>query len=285
MSIITFWNPEREQTGVTMSVVATATKIAIERNLKVLVVSTAYKDMTIKNCFWKDSSVRKKLMQGKNFAVENGVEGLARLISSNKIEPTIITDYTHVILKNTLEILDGYIGGNDNTKEENEKNYLLISKGYPTLLNVANQYYDMVFVDLSKELDESIRNEILEQANLNIYVSAQKLSSIDKYTQLRQENPLVQGPKNFLLIGKYNKNTKYNKSNIQKYLGEKNEISVIPFNTLLFEAAEETAVVDMFLKLSNIKDTTDTNYIFMSELSKLVEKIITKLKELQMRMR
>ena len=69
------------------------------------------------------------------------------------------------------------------------------------------------------------------------------------------------------------------------YLREKKELSVIPFNILLYEAAEEVGVVDLFYRLSKIKDTTDSNYIFMKELDKLVEKIIEKIKELQMRMR
>ena len=109
MSIVTFWNADREQSGVSISTVAVATKMAIERNLKVLIVSAAYNDSTIKNCFWKENAVRKQIMAGRSssIAIENGVEGLSRLIASNKIEPENITDYTHVIFKDTLEVLDG----------------------------------------------------------------------------------------------------------------------------------------------------------------------------------
>ena len=285
MSIITFWNSDREQSGVTMSLVATATKMAIERNLKVLIVSTAYNDLTIKNCFWKDNSVRKRLMQRNNFSVENGVEGLVRLISSNKIESDSITDYTHVIFKNTLEVLDGYVENPDNTKEENKREYQSISQIYPKLLGIANQYYYMVFVDLARELDDEIQQKILQLSNLNIYVAVQKITSLDKYINLRNENPILKEPKNFVLIGRYNSHTKYNRNNLQKYLGEKKELSIMPYNTLLFEAAEETSIIDMFLRLSNIKDTSDTNYLFMVEINKLVDKIINKLKELQVRMR
>ena len=99
------------------------------------------------------------------------------------------------------------------------------------------------------------------------------------------DNPIVAEPKNIIVIGKYSHYSKYNKSNLQKYLREKKELSVIPFNILLYEAAEEVGVVDLFYRLSKIKDTTDSNYIFMKELDKLVEKIIEKIKELQMRMR
>ena len=95
MSIVTFWNADREQSGVSISTVAVATKMAIERNLKVLIVSAAYNDSTIKNCFWKENAVRKQIMadRSSSIAIENGVEGLSRLIASNKIEPENITDY------------------------------------------------------------------------------------------------------------------------------------------------------------------------------------------------
>ncbi len=286
MAIVTFWNADREQSGVSISTVAVATKMAIERNLKVLIVSAAYNDSTIKNCFWKDNAVRKKIMaDSSNVAIENGVEGLSRLLSSNKITPDTITDYTHVIFKDVLEVLDGYIEDKNKTKEENLKSYQTIAKVYPAILSVANQYYDMVLVDLSRELNEDVRNEILKIADINVYVAGQKLRSLDYYMQLKIDNPVIAEPKNIIAIGKYSHYSKYNKNNLQKYLKEKKELSVIPFNILLYEAAEEIEVVDLFYRLSRIKDTTDANYIFMKELDKLVEKIINKIQELQMRMR
>ena len=285
MSIITLWNSDRDQSGVTISTVAIATKMAIERNLRVLIISTAYNDLTIKNCFWKDNSVKKRIMQGKSIAVENGVEGLSRLITSNKIEPSSITDYTHVIFRNTLEILDGYVGNSEKTNEQNIIDYKNVSQVYPALITSANQYYDMVFVDLSRELDEKIQDEILEMSNLNIYIATQKITSLDKYLEMRNQKTMLKGPKNLIIVGRYNGHTKFNRNNLQKYLGEKKELMVVPYNTLLFEAAEETTVVDMFLRLSRIKDTSDTNYIFMEEIRKIVDKIIERLKELQVRMR
>ena len=48
MSIVTFWNDSREQTGQTLTAVAVATKMAIERNIKILLISTSINDSTIK---------------------------------------------------------------------------------------------------------------------------------------------------------------------------------------------------------------------------------------------
>ena len=75
------------------------------------------------------------------------------------------------------------------------------------------------------------------------------------------------------------------KKNITRYLDERKEIVVIPYNTLFFEAAEEASVTELFLKLRDIKDTTDDNYFFINEVQKVTEKIILRLQELQMKMR
>lgn len=143
----------------------------------------------------------------------------------------------------------------------------------------------MVFVDLNREVDEDIQQEILKQSNLNVYIAAQKLFSLDHYTELKENNPSVKGLKSFIVIGKYIHKSKYNKSNLQKHLKEKKELSVIPLNTLLFEAAEEQGIIDLFFRLNKIKDTTDNNYIFIDEVKKLGDKIIERLRELQVRMR
>lgn len=287
MSIVTFLNNDREQTGKTLASVAVATKMAIERNLKILLISTAYKDETMKNCYWKDVVVQKKILGMKNtgIGVNNGIEGLAKLIASNKIQPSIITDYTKVIFKGRLEVLNGYIGTSEKTEEQNRYDYEKTSECYGDLVRLANQYYDIVLVDLDNDLSETVKKDILSSSNLNIFVTTQKLSSLDKYNNLKNTNKEIIGPKYIPVIAKYDKNSKYNKKNIMRYLEEKKDINLIPYNILFFEAAEEADVVELFLKLRNIKDTNDDNYIFMEEVLKLVDLIIKRLQELQKKMR
>ena len=88
MSIVTFWNDDREQSGKTLTSVAVATRMAIDRNFKVLLMSTSFRDSTMKNCFFGDEVQRNlKIFGGKsnNIAVENGIEGLSKLVTSKKI--------------------------------------------------------------------------------------------------------------------------------------------------------------------------------------------------------
>lgn len=288
MSIVTFWNDDREQSGKTLTAVAVATRMAIERNYKILLISTSFQDTTMGNCFWENEVQKNaKIFGGKanNIAVENGMEGLVKLISANKLAPDVITDYTKVVFKDRLEIINSISGDNEEEFEAKLERYKKIEKSYSELIRTANQHYDMVLVDLDKYMSADVRNEILAMSNVNVIVFSQKKGSLDKYKNLIQKNAELSGPKTLPVIGKYIKESKYNSKNVMKYLGMRKEINMIPFNMLYFEAAEEAMVPDLFLRLKNVKDTSDENYIFMQEILKLVERIIKRLQELQMKKR
>lgn len=288
MSIVTFWNDDREQTGKTLTSVAVAVRMAMERNFKILLISTAYRNKTMSNCFFEDRNEKMKaLFTGKNnnIAVENGLEGLAKLISSNKIQPNIITDYTKVIFKDRLEVLAGYVGAADKSDEENLEDYRKTSESYVELIKLANQFYDMVLVDIDNQLEQSVKKDILNASNLNVLVISQRLESLKKYIALKEKNPEIIGPKCIPVLGKYNRQSKYNKKNVMRFLEEKKDLNLVPYSTLFYEAAEEANVTEMFLKLRNIRDVNDVNYFFMEEVLKLTNNIITRLQELQKKMR
>lgn len=288
MSIVTFWNDDREQSGKTLTSVAVATRMAIERNYKILLISTSFLDPTIKNCFWGSEVSRNlKLFGGKlkNIAVENGIEGLSKLIAANKLTPDVITDYTKVIFKGRLEVLNGFNGMKDADEMTNIKTYEKIAEGYVDLIRTANQYYDMVLVDLDKTIFAGIREKILEISNVNVMVFSQKKESLDRYIKYKENASSGELNKLVPVIGKYMDQSKYNLKNIMKYIGERKEINVVPFNMLYFEAAEEAMVTDLLLRLKNVKDTSDENYIFMQDVLNLTDKIIKRLQELQMKMR
>ena len=112
MSIITFVNNIKEETGKSMSLVAIATYMAIEYNNKVLILSTTDKKDKIKSCFFEDKQVKKIRLGifGENKSTldtESGIEGIAKIVRSNRLTPDMITNYTKVVFKDRLEILLG----------------------------------------------------------------------------------------------------------------------------------------------------------------------------------
>ncbi len=279
MSIVTFWNSGKEQTGKTLSIAAISTYMAIEHNYRILVISTGKGDTVLDRCFWEEKKVKKNLgLFGPNthVAMEEGINGLIKIMKSNKLEPENITNYTKIVFKDRLEILQTYKG--------NQEEYKDLSMMYPDIINLANNYYDLVLVDLDAEIDENTKKQILESSNLIIVNLSQRLSSINNFIEMKEKQPMFATKKALVLIGRYDKFSKYTIKNISRYMNEKNKVSTIPYNTLFFEAAEEAKVPDLFLRLRKTVDEEDRNGFFIAEVGRTVENIIYRLQDLQMKM-
>lgn len=278
MSVITFWNNGKEQSGKTISMVSIATFMAIEHNIKILLISTGHQDEVLNNCFWKPKKEKKNMGifgPNTNLAMEDGIEGLSKMVKANRLQPENITNYAKIVFKDRLEILQGCSGSSTQYDE--------VKKTYPEIINLANKYYDLVLVDLDKEVEKDIENDILKQSNLIIANLSQRLTSIDDFIEIREEQPILKTNKTLILISRYDKFSKYNIKNISRYMRVKNEVSTIPYNTLLFEAAEEAKVPDFFLKIRNM-DIEDRNGFFLSEVKKVSDNIMYRLQNLQTKM-
>ena len=133
------------------------------------------------------------------------------------------------------------------------------------------------------EVQEKISEPILNNSNLIVATLSQRLSSINRFLEYREENKLFKEKKTLILIGRYDKYSKYSIKNISRYMKEKNRVSTIPYNTLFFEASEEAQVPDLFWKLRNV-DPDDRNATFIEEVKRTVDNIIYRLKDLQANM-
>lgn len=273
MSIVTFWGSGEEQVGKTLAVVAVATTMAIEHNKKILVISASYKNENLKKCYWEDVTNKKQsiFIAKKGAELDNGMEGLAKITQSNKITPSSITDYTNVVFKDRLEVLLGFRRNTPTPKEE-------VGKIYAEVIYTANQYYDIVLVDLDNEIDDTAKQSILKKSDLVVTVANQKMSSINKVRKSTENLPANQ---KMLLIGRYDRSSKYTTKNIARAIGEKKELKTIPYSTLYFEASEEGTVTDLFLKLRRIEDRSDSNYFFVEQVKSATQEIMKRMQEEQ----
>lgn len=204
-----------------------------------------------------------------------GIQGLFILLKSGKITPEIITDYTKIVFKDRLELLTN-LEIEEQEDEEPMENYFEI-------IQLANQYYDYVFVDLDNSIGENQINQILKTSDIIVEVFSQRLTKIREFAEVRKNTEILRGKNTILLISKYNRNSKYKSKNIKSFLNQKKDINVIPYNNLFFEAAEEGTVPDLFLRLRKMIDKTDTHAIFIDEVKKTSQAIIDRIEELKIR--
>ena len=279
MAIITFWSNSKKQSGQTMSTLAVATYMAMEHNHKVLLLSTEYEDDVLETAFGgfvNNTSLLKSILKHPASGIDTGIEGIAKMASSNRLTPEMVQNYTKIVFKDRLEVLFAPKAGEDTT------DYFKIWGLYKDILNTANRYYDLVFVDLNKGLDDENTKQILQMSNVIVVTLEQKMRRLNEFIAMRQEEPLLKGKNVLTLVNRFDKFSKYNSRNITRYLGQKREVFTVPYNTLFYESAEEGSVAEFFLRVRKV-DATDKNGVFMEELKRATDGIIYKLQELQMR--
>ena len=276
MSIVSFWSNGKNETGKSSSIVSIATHLAVQHNYKILILDTKHNDYFYQYCYWKQEN-RMKLFnrQEPKFNIESGIDGLAKAILSNKTAPEIVTNYTRIVFSdNRLEVLS--------EASSTKNDYDVYKKIFKDIAKIANKYYDLVFIDIDTDLDEDTKNSILEVSDLVLVSMSQRKKQIDDYIKIKKDNLIFQDKPKIIILGRYDKNSKYSAKNISRYIGEKEIPSIIPYNTLFFEACNDSEVDDFFIKFRNINQK-DKNAFFFEEVNKVSEKIIYKLKELQVR--
>ena len=281
MAIITFWSNNKKQSGQTMSIAAVATYMAMEHNHKTLLMSTAYQDEVLEIAyggFESNSSMLKSLLKHQNSGIDAGIEGVAKIATSNRLTPEMIPNYTKIVFKNRLEVLFAP----KRIDENSDATYQKILTSYKDIINTANKYYEFIFIDLNKGLEQEQTKEILKMSDIIVVNLEQKLRKLNEFLKMKDEQDILSGKNVLILVDRFDKYSKYNARNITRYLGQKREVYTVPYNTAFYEACEEGRVAEFFLKMRKV-DPTDKNGMFMAEMKRITDGIIYKLQELQMR--
>ncbi len=273
MSIITFISEDIKETGQTISISAIATAMAIEHNYKILLFSTEFIDKTLENCFWNSNNRITGLFTKANVMdVSNGLEGLVRTFASNRASGDIIRSYTKPVLKDRLDILQA-------PKTVDFKEYINISSYFSQIVEVANQTYDIVLVDLSKKIPKQNKDKVLNISDLVVVNFSQNITSINNFLKLKQNNEFYRKNNVLLNIGRYNPNSKYSNKNVARYLKEKNIPMVVPYNILLSDDCAEGKIIDYFLKVQRLEGYDNKDTYFVKQLRQTVENLEYKIQE------
>lgn len=267
MSVVTFFSNDKAETSQTTSMAAIATYLSIEQNYKILLINAKYNDTSLQECFWEQSKNNRPRTD-----LETGISGLIKAIASNKISPEIITNYTRTIFKERLEVLTD----NNILREdfEKQKEYLR------SIIKLADKYYDLVFLDIEGTLEEPFIQNIIQESNLLIANTSQRIKIIKDFLQDRKKYDFINNNNTLVLMGKYDKYSKYNVKNMQR--AERiQDIYGIPYNTLFFEACNEGNLADFIINYRKVKQSSVQAPV-MESISEVAHRIIEKLKEIQM---
>lgn len=277
MAVVAFYTNGKDQAGNTVSAISLATYMGIVQNKRTLFISTSLNNNEVKRALWPVQTKKRSGLFGPNTnsasVNDNGIEGLDRIIRSNRITPDIITDYTRVALKGRLEILQGYNGSDEQYKE--------IQKQYMQIIALARQVYDMVIIDIDRELETKTKFEILNAVDIVVAMTTQKLENINNLLRTIAEGTILKKTNTIITIGKYDEKSKYNAKNISRsILRTKEIINTVPYNTVVFEDIQEGKIIDTFIRFLGL-NSKDENTFFIDEIKRLKENIEKKNEYLQ----
>lgn len=193
-------------------------------------------------------------------------------VSSNRMNPNLTTNYTKIIFKDRLEVLECFKGI--------ESDYPKVLQMYQDIIQISAQYYDIILIDLGKGRS-AFSETILNSSDVIVYGIDQRMTTINEYSELMQKTQFSSKQNTLLYCGKYQPESKYNVKNITRYLKARQGCLPILNTTLYTEAMEEGNVVDYFLKMRTVK-SEDKNVQFMNNIQELSNSIIYKIKEQQM---
>ncbi len=266
MPIVSFWSTEANgQSSATASAVAVSLMIPIKTKYKTIITQTHYNDMSLESSFFNSDK------KGRLDTSDTGVDALDRLLRSNKLTPENIANYAVPVIKGRLELLYG-------TFKNDKDSYSRILETMPVIIDYANQFYDIVLVDLNKGYESAEVNEILKRSDLIVFTMNQSLSVLKNVfknidtLKILQEKPIIP------VIGRYDRFSVYNERNIARKFNYKKKIYTMPYNTQFFDSCNDGSAANFFIQNANANIGTDRNGFFISEISTLTDAIIEAVK-------
>lgn len=271
MSIITFINVDKKEIAQSMSVAALASCMGIEHAYKCLIISTDYNDNTIERCFYNEykktqASTLINMMGRKDIDVSNGLEGLVRMFASNTATTKAIQNYTRPILNERLDLLE-------NPKVIDIRDYKKMSSYFSNIAEYANKVYDIVFVDLNKNVPKESQEKIFGLSSVVVVGLSQTQQSIDNFAALKEKNSFFMKSNVAILIGKYNPESRYTAKNIARLLNEKNVPLVVPYNITFTDNCCVGAIIDYMLSIQSLTFKNGKDGYFYEEVKKSIESL------------
>ena len=267
MPIVAFWSTEDSaQLCTTATVAAVAMMLTIRGKYRTLVTQTHYSDMSLENSFFNPDK------KAKFDTSDTGIDALDRLLRSNKLAPENIPNYATPIMRNgMLELLYG-------TFKNDKDSYSRILETMPIIVDYANQFYDIVLVDLNKGVDSSEVNSILQNSDLIVFNMSQNKTILKKSMNSLKSLKVLQEKPVIPVLGRFDRYSTFNEKNISRTYNYKKKIYTIPYNTRFFDSCNEGIVDKFFIEFANADIGTDRNGFFISEVAQLTDAIIEVIK-------
>jgi hypothetical protein len=256
-----FWSPFHGQTGQTSNLAALGTYIGIKYNIRTLLMHSQFTKSNLENAFFNQGGDALEALFD-----EKGIDALERLAMTRQLSSANFTDYTTVILSERLEILNGTSRKIADTDER-------MADTLPYILSCAKQSYDLILLDVNSGMGSKLTGIALNYADLIIVNLNQNMEVLKAYFKAEDIGPLSADKERLVLLGNYDRNSKYNARYIRRIFNYEDEIYAIPRNTAFMDEYNDHNVLRYIFANYEV-DSWDGSHEFMEMLEAVSKRIV-----------
>lgn len=258
--LVGVWSPFHGQTCNTSNAVAIATRMAVTRAVKILLMHNTINKSNMENAFFDDIANYEK--DATSIFEESGIDAMMKLAKTSQLCPSNFSDYTNILIRERLEMLFG-------TFRKDLASQELMTEQIQYIIKCARDTYKFVFLDINAgHGDLSVKT--LELADVLIISLNQNMEVLKSYFERKEWHPVLDNKPHILLLGNYDENSMYNIERIRKKFNFNGDIYPIYRNVNFADAFNHHKVIEL-LSTPNKKDDFG---LFLTGLDTIIKKLM-----------
>ena len=123
---------------------------------------------------------------------------------------------------------------------------------------------------------------MLNNSTIVCYSFKKNLKQINNFVEKKQKIELLNKNKVIPVLGNCDLLSNYNEKNTARHIGARKGIAYIPYNSFFMESASEGNVAEYFLSIKFTKSNYNKNDKFLKGVDDACNRILAKVKELQL---
>lgn len=252
---IVSWSPIHGQGTTTSNVAALAAHFALTYAHKSLITHTQLNYSTLESLFGKE------MTNSRGF--DSGIQALERLATSGLLKADAVRDYTETVYKDRLDLL----GGTQNQSIETPQ--LL-----EVLLNVAEDAYDLVWIDAHSGIRSNISKRLIKKADLVVVNLPQNRFVLEQFFSVDGYPNELKGKEIIIIVSQYDSHVKPGITKIKSKYSKVHPVFAINYSSKFKDSANKGEITELFYRVTNSSKGLDISD-FVDSLAK-VNKFISK---------
>lgn len=196
---------------------------------------------------------------------DTGMDALMRLLKNRKLEPVMLRDYAHPLLRDRLDVLPGSV--------KQEEVFIDRAKEWLTpLLTVARRAYDVVLLDGGSG-GGTVWNELLrQQADVWVVCLPQNRFLLEQFFH-SSEAATLQGRRTLLVFGQYDPYSTLTVKNLMRQFRMGTPVYPVSHNTGWMDAVQHGEAISYWFR-NRKTGKAQENHRFVQQVRRLAQAVI-----------